>query len=113
MEEAERLCDRVAVINRGRLVAMGRPEELIAAHAGEVHVHFSARQAVPWMKEVPFVHSVHQDDGSVDVLGEGPVLAHVGAALVAHGCEPADLRVERMSLEDVFLRLTGEKREVG
>ncbi|HET9780888.1 MAG TPA: ABC transporter ATP-binding protein [Candidatus Dormibacteraeota bacterium] len=111
MEEAERLCDRVAVINRGKVVAMGRPRELIAAHAGEVHVHFTVHQPVPWLKDVPFVHSLHQDDGSVEVLGEGAVLAHVGAALVAHGCAPEDLHVERMTLEDVFLRITGRQRE--
>jgi ABC-2 type transport system ATP-binding protein len=113
MEEAERLCDRVAVINRGKLVAMGRPEELISQHAGEVHVHFTSSGPVAWLNDVPFVHSVQQDDGTVDVLGEGPVLAHVGAALVARGCAPADLQVQRMSLEDVYLRITGEKQEVG
>ncbi len=112
MEEAERLCDRVAVINHGRIVAAGRPAELIAAHAGEVHVRFSTAQPVTWLRDVPYVHSVAQSDGSVDVLGEGPVLAHVGAALVAHGEAPADLHVERMNLEDVFLRLTGEKEAV-
>ena len=111
MEEAERLCNRVAIVNRGRMVAVGTPSELIAAHAGEVHVRFSSGDPVPWLGEVPFVHSVRQDDGSVEVLGEGPVLAHIGAALVAHGKEPSDLEVRRMSLEDVFLRLTGEKNE--
>jgi hypothetical protein len=76
-----------------------------------VHVRFTSVEPLPWLKEVPFVHSVHQEDGSVDVLGEGPVLAHVGAALVAHGSAPVDLRVERMGLEDVFLRLTGQLKE--
>jgi len=113
MEEAERLCDRVAIINRGKLVAAGTPRRLIADHAGEVRVHFSSREPVPWLAEIPFVHSMRQDDGGVEVLGEGPVLAHVGAALVAHGCAPDDLQVLRMNLEDVFLRLTGEVHEAG
>jgi ABC-2 type transport system ATP-binding protein len=111
MEEAERLCDRVAIVNRGKVVAVGTPEELIKSHAGEVHVRFSSHEPMPWLIQVPFVHSVQQDDGTIDVLGEGGVLAHIGAALVAHGSAPADLQVERMSLEDVFLRLTGEPRE--
>lgn len=111
MEEAERLCDRVTIVNRGKVVAVGTPSELIAAHAGEVRVRFSSAEPMPWLKEVPFVHSVQQDDGSVEVLGEGPVLAHVGAALVAHGRAPSDLQIRRMSLEDVFLRLTGEQKE--
>ena len=112
MDEAERLCDRVAVVDRGKVVALGRPRDLIAAYAGEVHVHFSVEAPIAWLTEVPFVHSVRQVDGSVEVLGEGPVLAHVGAALVSHGCAPEDLRVDRMSLEDVFLRLTRDKEGV-
>lgn len=112
MEEAERLCDRVAIINHGKLVALGTPQELIAAYAGEVHVHFSHQERIPWLSQVPFVHSVSQDDGSVNVVGEGPVLAYIGAALVARGEAPTDLQVEHRSLEDVFLRLTGVKDEV-
>jgi ABC-2 type transport system ATP-binding protein len=112
MEEAERLCDRVVVIDRGKVVAVGKPPDLIDAHAGEVHVHFSSRAPVPWLKDTPFVHSVRQDDGSVEVMGEGPVLAHVGAALVAHGLAPTDLQVQRMSLEDVFIHLTAQQEDV-
>lgn len=112
MDEAERLCDRVAVVDHGKVVALGRPRDLIAAYAGEVHVRFSVEAPTGWLADVPFVHSVRQVDGSVEVLGEGPVLAHVGAALVSHGRAPADLRVDRMSLEDVFLRLTRDKERV-
>jgi ABC-2 type transport system ATP-binding protein len=113
MDEAERLCDRVAIVNRGRLVALGAPRDLIAAHAGEVHVQFSSHDLMPWLPGVPHVHQVRHDDGLVEVVGDGPVLAYVGAALVAHGSEPVDLEVKRMSLEDVFLRLTGEQQEAG
>jgi len=111
MEEAERLCDRVAIINQGQVVAVGRPKELIAEHAGEVHVRFSMGEPLTWLSDVPFVHSVSRHDGSIEVVGEGPVAAHLGAALVAHGVAPSDMEVERMSLEDVFLRLTGEGQE--
>jgi ABC-2 type transport system ATP-binding protein len=111
MEEAERLCDRVAIVNHGRLVAVGTPRQLIADHAGEVHVHFSCAERLPWLSEVPFVHSIRHEDGQVEVIGEGPVLAHIGAALVAHGSAPLDLQVKRLNLEDVFLRLTGETHE--
>ena len=112
MDEAERLCDRVAVITHGKVGAIGRPEDLVASYAGEVHVRFTSHEPVPWLKDVPFVHSIRQDDGTVDVLGEGPVLAHVGAALVSRGCAPDDLHVDRMTLEDAFLRLIDEKDEV-
>lgn len=113
MEEAERLCDRIAIMNHGRLVGMGSPQDLIAAHAGKVHVRFSSKEAVPWLATVPFVQSVSRENGHVMVTGDGPVLAHVGAALVAHGSAPADLEVQRMSLEDVFLQLTGQANGVG
>jgi hypothetical protein len=50
----------------------------------------------------------------VEVEGAGPVLAHVGHALVTHGIEPGDLRVHQPTLEDVYLRLTGpESQERG
>ena len=109
MEEAQRLCDRVGIIRRGRLVSVGAPQELIAAYAGGIHVRFTCHDPTPWLDQVPHVRSVSRSDGRVDVVGDGPVLAHVGAALIAHGEEPDDLDVERLSLEDVFLQLTGER----
>ena len=108
MEEAQRLCDRVGIIKRGQLVSVGAPYELIAAYAGGIHVRFTCHDPTPWLDQVPHVRSVSRSDGHVDVVGDGPVLAHVGAALIAHGEEPHDLDVERLSLEDVFLQLTGE-----
>ncbi len=108
MEEAQRLCDRVGIIRRGKLVSVGAPHELIAAYAGGIHVHFTCHDPTPWLEQVPHVRSVSRNDGHVDVVGDGPVVAHVGAALIAHGEEPDDLDVERLSLETVFLQLTGE-----
>ena len=55
---------------------------------------------------VPHVNSVSRDRDRWVVQGDGPVLAHVGAALVKAGAEPIDLRAERPTLEDVFLSLT-------
>jgi hypothetical protein len=66
---------------------------------------------VSWLESVPHVASVTADDGRVVVSGEGPVLAHVGAALVSHGMEPDDLRLNRATLEDVFLRIVGRTEE--
>jgi ABC-2 type transport system ATP-binding protein len=111
MEEAERLCDRVAIVNHGQLVAIGSPAELIAAHAGGVHVHFSSKDPLPWLSSVPFVNSISHDDGHVLVIGHGPVLAYVGAALVAHGIAPVDLDMDRKNLEDVFLHVTDRAHE--
>ena len=59
-----------------------------------------------WLRDVPHVATVSVERGRWEVRGDGPVLAHVAASLVAHGHEPVDLRQERATLEDVFLALT-------
>ncbi|MFI5259168.1 MAG: ABC transporter ATP-binding protein [Candidatus Limnocylindrales bacterium] len=108
MEEAERLCDRVAIIDAGRIVATGSPQALIASEPTGVRVLFST--PVPdlrFIEAVAHVRGVHRTGEQVEVEGTGPVLALVAAALVAQGILPDDLRVERPTLEDVFLRLTG------
>jgi ABC-2 type transport system ATP-binding protein len=109
MEEAERLCDRVAVVDRGRIVASGSPQGLIAAEPSGVHVLFSAPKEVglEFLGSIPCVSRILRDGDQVEVEGSGTVLALVAAALVGRGIVPGDLRVERPTLEDVFLRLTG------
>jgi ABC-2 type transport system ATP-binding protein len=112
MDEAERLCDRLAVINDHRVVAADTPQGLIARYAPEVQVLFSTDGAdVSWLESVPHVKSVAVHNRNVVVIGDGPVLAHVGAALVGHGLEPVDLRLHRATLEDVFLRIVGRTGE--
>lgn len=108
MEEAERLCDRLAIMDSGRIVATGSPQGLIAAEPSGVHVLFSTPAAdLRFLEKVPHVSAVRRDGEQVEVEGSGPVLALVAAALVKHDIVPDDLRVERPTLEDVFLRLTG------
>jgi ABC-2 type transport system ATP-binding protein len=112
MDEAERLCDRLAVINDHRVVAADTPQGLIARYAPEVRVLFSTDEAdLSWLESVPHVKSVAIHDRNAVVIGDGPVLAHVGAALVSHGLEPVDLRLHRATLEDVFLRIVGRTDE--
>jgi len=112
MDEAERLCDRLAVVNDHRVVALDTPQGLIARYAPDVQVLFTADDTdVSWLESVPNVESVSREDGRVVVTGTGPVLAHVGAALVGHGLEPTDLRLHRATLEDVFLRIVGRTDE--
>jgi ABC-2 type transport system ATP-binding protein len=108
MEEAERLCDRLAIVDAGRIVATGSPQGLIAAEPTGVHVLFSTTAPdLGFLSKVDHVEAVLRDGNRVEVEGNGPVLALVAAALVKHGIVPDDLRVERPTLEDVFLRLTG------
>lgn len=107
MDEAETLCDRLVVIDDGRVVAEGSPQSLIDQHGDGVRVRFSVSgDDFGWLNTVPNVKEVRRDRDRFEVVGDGPVLAHVAAALVARGMAPNDLRVERPTLEDVFLSLT-------
>ena len=108
MEEAERLCDRVTIMDRGRIVAADTPQGLITKHASEVRVIFTTEHTdLPWLAEIPNVKKVTRRGPRLEVEGNGPVLVQVAAALVEHGITPSDLRVEQPTLEDVFLKLTG------
>ena len=117
MDEAERLCDRIAIMDGGRIVAMDTPRALIEVQVGTVRVKFSAERSdgragdCGWLTGVPHVQAVRRRGDTVEVDGDGPVLAHVAGALLARGLEPADLRVERPTLEETFLKLTGHGLE--
>ena len=112
MDEAERLCDRLAVMDAGRLVALDTPQGLMATHTGEVTIRFStSRRELSWLEGMPEVTRLARRDGLVEVSGRGPVLVDIAAALAAHGLRPADLRVEQPTLEDVFLEITGRRLE--
>jgi ABC-2 type transport system ATP-binding protein len=108
MDEAENLCDRVAIVDRGRIVTSDTPQGLVACHTSEVTVIFTTDSPdLAWLDTVPGVTGWTRKGPRVEVTGSGPVLAWTAAALVEHGIAPADLRVEQPSLEDVFLKLTG------
>ncbi len=112
MEEAERLCDRVAVFERGKIVALDTPGALIARHAQEITVRFSAAQRdLSWLTSVAGVSQVNHRNSFVEVRGSGPLLAEVAAALVQHGIRPPDLRADLPDLEDVFLSITGRRSD--
>jgi len=107
MDEAERLCDRVAVIQAGRVVATGTPGQLVAAHSGEVGVRFGCAQPVSFLDDVAGVRSVARRGEVVTVRGTASIVARVGRALSEAGIEPEDMEVLRPSLEDVYLQLVG------
>jgi ABC-2 type transport system ATP-binding protein len=108
MDEAEALCDRIAVVEGGRLVALDTPRRLIAVHGGSTRLSFTAVSGdVAWLEQVPNVTSVERVNDKLVVTGNRTVLLHAAAALLNRGFEPVDVRVEQPTLEDVFLRLTG------
>jgi len=112
MDEAEQLCDRLAIVDGGRVIALGTPGDLIARSGKGVRVRFSTdADDVSWLGEIACVGEVSQRGRSVEVVGRGPALALVAAALVGRGIVPDDLRADRATLEDVFLELTGRPAE--
>jgi ABC-2 type transport system ATP-binding protein len=108
MDEAQKLCDRVAIIDQGKIIAADTPQGLITRYASEVRVIFSTKKTeLGWLEKISGVKKVMRKGQRVEVKGSGPVLALVAAALVEHGIVPADLRLEQPTLEDVFLKLIG------
>ena len=107
MDEAERLCDRLAVVAAGRVVATGTPAELVAADSDGVTVTFTAAGAdVGFLDAVPGVRRVRGGGRPGRRCTATPqVPPHVGKALVDRGITPDDMDVVRPSLEDVYLRL--------
>ncbi len=110
MDEAERLCDRLAVIDEGRVVAHGSPRDLIGALTVQASVHFTANGSdLAFLTEVAGVSQVTIDAGEAVIHGRGPILAGVAGALAERRIHPPDLRTEQPSLEDVFLAVTGKR----
>jgi len=111
MEEAEALCDRLAIMDHGRILDSGTADELIGRRFRERGVHFR-RAGAPEkekLEALPAVSRVVHEEDEV-VLYTGDVPATIQGLLELTGrtrTEPADLMIRRASLEDVFLELTG------
>jgi ABC-2 type transport system ATP-binding protein len=111
LDEAERLADRVIIIDRGRLVAEGTTAELRDA-GGAAEIRFGAPagldiEALTARLGVP-VREASEGEYVVDAAPEPATIAALTAWLAEHDLPLADLRAGRQRLEDVFLRLTGE-----
>ncbi|QHT57133.1 ABC transporter ATP-binding protein [Cellulomonas sp. H30R-01] len=128
MEEAERLCDRIALIDAGRVVATGTPAELAARATAEQVLRFRPSAPMPaglldrtptvthvataagaGSAHVPPADATAPDagDGTVVVRGTDNVVQDVLVALHQHGIRPLGLHLEQGSLEDAFVALTG------
>ncbi len=112
MEEAQRLADQVVIIDRGRLVAHGAPEELTNVSASEVVTFTGPEHLLGELQNLPGVSNIREDRPGVYAITTSDALDCV-AALAAwrksNGVEIEGLRVAGATLEDVFLQLTGEE----
>ena len=113
LEEAERLADRVVIIDHGRAVATGTPAELMTA-AGGHEIRFRAPGGLDTVALAQAVGAPvteeHPGEYRVDGDPSPALVAAVTQWLAAHDLPLADLRAGRQTLEDVFLRLTGPDR---
>ena len=109
MEEAERLCDRVALIDKGRLVALDTPARLASQTRGGASVRFlpSAPFDDRLLTALPEVTRVDREGQHVVVTGTGEVVSTVILTLAAAGVTVRDLQLDASNLDDAFVRLTG------
>lgn len=108
MEEAERLCDRVIVIDRGRIIATDTPEGLAAGVVADQRMSFvpSAPVDPAMLQALPDVHSVSGSGERTVVTGTDNVASAVIIALHERGIAATKLRVDQPSLDDAFVALT-------
>ena len=114
MDEAERLCDRVAIMDHGKAIAAGTPRELIASLGAEHMVEFSAGSAarpldIAALGSIEGIRGIHSENGSVQM--QVTELHRAVPALLQELARQAvpltELRTHSATLEDVFVTLTG------
>jgi ABC-2 type transport system ATP-binding protein len=110
MEEAERLCDRVALVDNGRIVALGSPASLAEQARGGKTVRFLPSAAFDdrILTALANVTRVEHQGGHVVVTGTGELVNAVLFALAAAGVDAGDVQLDSANLEDAFVRLTGD-----
>lgn len=108
MEEAERLCDRIMVVDQGRVVAMDSPDGLVQQVGSEQRLRF--RPSEPIADEVfvalPEVTAVRREGPQIEIVGTGNVVHAVTSLLAQRRIVAEGLRIEQNSLEDAYLALT-------
>ena len=112
LEEAEKVADRVVIVDRGRLVAAGTPAELMAAGAGD-EIRFGAPPGLDTAGLAGVIGAsvveVSPGEYRVAAAAAPATVATLTAWLAERDLPLADLRAGRQTLEDVFLRLTGDE----
>jgi ABC-2 type transport system ATP-binding protein len=110
MEEAERLCDRVAIIEHGRIIDIDTPQRLVARHCPERTVVLATDDsaAEERFRAIPRVESVVRSDVQFTIRGQGEdLVTEVIHCLSENRIRVTDFRMIVPNLEDVFLKLTG------
>lgn len=111
MEEAQALCDRVAIMNAGRIIAEGTPAELIATHTQGSTLTFTATNEIPieQLKAIQDVTQVHVNGTETTITGTGDFAAETMQLLARQSIVTSHMSLKPATLEDVFLNLTGQE----
>jgi len=113
MEEAERLCDRVAIMDHGKIIAMGTPQELIREHFKYTAIEFTTPPTISQdeLRALPLVVDVQVGNGTTTLYSGGvaQTIEALTRAAVMHNDGLSGLTVRQATLEDVFLQLTGRR----
>lgn len=111
MDEAERLCDRVALLDRGRLVAVGSPSEVAEQAGGDKRVRFVPSQPFDdrLLTNLPEVTAIEHKGPHMLVTGKGELVNAVILTLAAAGVTARGVACSSATLEDAFVRLTGRR----
>jgi len=113
MDEAERLCDKIAIVDHGQVIALGSPKQLISSLGGEHIIDFAIQQPVDeipaWLSGLPAVQSVHRDGAALSLAVGEPhlTLPALLQGLQSRHLDLTSLTTRHASLEDVFVSLTG------
>jgi ABC-2 type transport system ATP-binding protein len=115
IEEAERLCDRVAIVDEGRIIAIGSPRELQERVLGHAHVEVACSKPIEaeppqsWAAEFPLQFNEDRRSFSVAAPKPARTVVEIVRWLESLGVEIDDLHIRRPTLEDVFIELTGKR----
>src|SRR5215468_9665422 len=113
IEEAERLCDRVAIIDHGRVIATGTPRELIARSSGQSRIELRTAEPVELaaLRLIPFIESVTESGGAYALRSSDAPRALIELVkwMETGRHELVDLHITRPTLEDTFIELTGKR----
>ena len=108
MEEAERLCDRIAVIDKGEVVALDTPAGLVQRAGDEQRIRFRPSNPIDdeLLTVLPEVRELRRQGPRIEIVGSGNLLHAVVSVLARNGVIAAELTMEQATLDDAFVHLT-------
>ena len=111
MEEAEQLCDRIAIMDQGKIIDLDTPKQLIRKHGSGSVISFRSKEKLDkkFLKSIPAVTNVSIEDHKYILKTSDEIKTLKKIISCQEKCKADDLIIRQSTLEDVFLNLTGKK----